>query len=367
MLDPSEILKVLKKNGVDFFSGVPDSITKSLSTELEKKKFKNHVISTNEGSATGIGIGYHLASGKIPCVYMQNSGLGNAINPLISIAHRKVYSIPLLLFIGWRGAPGEKDEPQHELKGGITTNLLKLLNIKYLILKNKNDLKKINKIIGFCKKNNSPVAILIKKNLLIENKKKIKIKNKNSIFRSQFIEFFLKKIRKNSRVISTTGYTSRELNQIREIKNYKKGKDFYMVGGMGHSAMVTLGYSLMKNNQTICLDGDGSMLMHLGSLRTIGVLGKKNFKHILLNNNSHESVGGQQTYAEGINFKNLIKSMGYKRYFKLNKEKNMNSILSKFLRLEGPSFLEVKIKNGSLNNLRRPKNLQMIKKNFFKF
>ena len=364
MLNPLDILKIFKKNNIDFFTGVPDSVIKSLSAELEKKNSKNHVISTNEGSAVGIGIGYHLMKGKIPCIYMQNSGLGNAINPLISIAHKNVYSIPLLLLIGWRGAPNQKDEPQHELKGKITLDLLKLLNIKYLILNNKNDLKKIKNIIKFSKKKSVPVAILIKKDILKPIKKKLNKGEKNYILRNEFIELFLNKIDKNSKLISTTGYTSRELNQVRKNKKFNKGKDFYMVGGMGHSATVALGCSLLTKKQTICLDGDGSLLMHLGSLRTIGAFSRKNFKHILFNNNSHESVGGQKTFADGINFENLTKSLGYKKYFQLNNKKYLNQVVNRFLKSNGPSFLEVKISTGSLEDLSRPKKLYSIKKFF---
>ena len=363
MIYAEEILKILKKNGVNFFSGVPDSVLKNFSKALPEKN--NHVIAANEGNAVSLGIGYHLATKKIGCVYLQNSGLSNAINPIISIADKKVYSIPLILIIGWRGSPRRPDEPQHQTKGKITLQLLKLLKIKYCIIKNKRDLTKFKKLISLSKKNSNIVAALIEKgNLKSKTKKKIRTK-KNRLFRFEFIKNLLKILPKKTKIISTTGYTSRELMQLsKDDKNYE-GRDFYMVGGMGHSASVAAGYSLKTNKDIICLDGDGSILMHLGSMNTIGHLGKKNFKHVILNNSSHESVGGQPTYSEGINFKDLSKSLGYKNFFEI-KNKHMSKIIKKFLVTDGPSLLEVKIRNGSLENLSRPKNLLDIKRKFMK-
>ena len=223
-----------------------------------------------------MGIGYNLATNKIPCIYMQNSGLGNAINPLISIANQKVYSIPLLLMIGWRGAPGTVDEPQHGVKGKITIDILKLLGIKYCILNRIEDFKKLKRIINFSKKNNAVVAFLIKKNILIsKNKFTKKINFKSNIKRADIIENLLKNIRNNSKIVATTGFTSRELHQIRKNKKISRGEDFYMIGGMGHSSMVSLGITLRSKAEVICLDGDGSFLMHLGSIISIAKINKK--------------------------------------------------------------------------------------------
>ena len=298
---------------------------------------------------------------------MQNSGLGNAINPLISIAHKKVYSIPLLLIIGWRGSPNQRDEPQHETKGKITPELLKLLDIDYCKLKIKEDLIKLDKLIKKSYKEKKIIACLVEKNVL-ENKYKINKspKSKNLPLRKDFLLHFLKKIHSKSKIISTTGYTSRELLQIRKEKKLYKGNDFYMVGGMGHASAVALGYSLCSKKQIICLDGDGSILMHLGSLLTNGKIGNKNFKHILFNNNSHESVGGQITRASEINFYKLVTSLGYKNYFKIYQKDKINLVLKKFLNSKGPSFLEVLISQGSMEVLSRPKNFIQIKSDFLR-
>ena len=367
MINVDNFFKFLKSNKVNFYTGVPDSILKKTKKHFENLNFKNHIPVNNEGSAVAAAIGYYLTTKKIACVYMQNSGLGNAINPLISIAHKKVYSIPVFLLIGWRGAPGVKDEPQHILKGAITVKLLKLLNIKYCILNKERDFLKVKKLINYSKKNKVPVACLIKKNILKGKKiDRIKYKNfsKSNIQRKDFIKALIKSIKSSVKIISTTGYTSRELYQLRKKYNLNNGSDFYMVGGMGHSSMVALGASIHSKKQVICLDGDGSILMHMGSLANIGNLGNKNFKHILLNNYSHESVGGQKTFSEKMQFNKIAKGSGYKKYYFLNNKKKINQILKKFLISKGPSFLEVAIKHGSIENLTRPTNLNRIKKNF---
>ena len=365
MIYVENLLNLLSKKKLSFFTGVPDSVLKPLSTYLENKK--NHIIAPNEGAAISLGIGYYLSTKKLACVYMQNSGLGNAINPLASISHPKVYSIPIVLIIGWRGRPNTIDEPQHMTKGLITKDLLRLLGIDFCTLSNEEDLNKLKLLIDKAKRLKKPVACLVK-NKFLKNKKKIKIKIKENIYpyRHEIIYEILKLINPNSRLIATTGFTSRELYQIRKNSNNVKGKDFYVVGGMGHCNSVALGYSLKSKKEVICLDGDGSILMHLGSLLTIGTFAKKNFKHILFNNNSHESVGSQKTNADKVNFKLLSKSLGYNRYYKINKKKKIRTILKKFLKSKGPSLLEIKIKNGSIENLKRPKNLKNIKNLFIK-
>jgi phosphonopyruvate decarboxylase len=368
MIDVKKLFLFLKKNKINFFTGVPDSVLRNFIYILDsnKKKIK-HIITANEGSAVALAAGNYLATKKPALVYMQNSGLGNAINPLISICHSKVYSIPLILMIGWRGSPKENDEPQHQLKGKITPSILKLLNIKFSVLNNFRDLKKIKNLINYSKYKKRPVAFLIKNNTLsfAGNFEKDK-KTKNYLTREVVINELLNAIKKNTRIISTTGYTSRELFQIRKNKKHKSGKDFYMVGGMGHVSMTSLGYSLSSQNQVICLDGDGSLIMHMGSLISTGLKSKSNFKHILLNNGSHESVGDQKIDTFKVNFKNISKGFGYKNYYLAKNNLSFNKNLKYFLKSNGPSFFEVRIRSESIKNLSRPKDLIKIKKNFIK-
>ena len=364
MIKANQLIQTLKKKKINFFTGVPDSILKNFTNSIPKNT--KHIIAANEGSAIALATGYHLSNNKLACVYLQNSGLGNAINPLVSIAHSKVYSIPMLLIIGWRGAPGQDDEPQHVEKGKITKSLLKLLDIKYLEINQISDLKKINKLIDFSNLKKKPVAILIKKNVIKPNND-IKIsnfvKNKKFIKRELLIKEILKNSVDSTHIISTTGFTSRELYQIRSSQKNYKGKDFYVVGAMGHTSMIALGSSLYGNKKIICLDGDGSILMHLGNINTLSK-NSKNIKYVLLNNGCHESVGGQNTGAFNINFQLIAKAFGFKKYFKITNVLNMKKVLKNILKQKGTYFIEVIIATKSISPLTRPKNLISIKKNF---
>ena len=368
MIKIYNLINILKKNSINFFTGVPDSVLKELSLYISSSKRNNHVIAVNEGSAVSIGIGYYLAKKKIPCIYMQNSGLSNAINPLISIADSKVYSIPLLLIIGWRGSPKFKDEPQHQTKGRITKKILELLKIKYVRVRNFKDLKKLNNLIKYSKKSKSPVACLIENKTLEGNIKKIqKFKSdKKKLNKEIFLLKLFEQVKTETRIISSTGYNSREILSIKQKKKYKKIKDFYMVGGMGHTSSVSLGFSLFTNKKTICIDGDGSLLMHMGSLKTLADNGKNNLIYILLNNNCHESVGGQDTYADNIDFLKFSEALGFKKFIQITNTKQLDVKLKKILSCKTSIFVEVKVSKSKKNNLPRPKNLIKIKENFIK-
>jgi phosphonopyruvate decarboxylase len=366
MIKVNSLVNLLKKNNSDFFTGVPDSVLKELSITLQNKSKKNHIISTNEGSAVSIGIGHYLSTKKLPVIYMQNSGLSNALNPLISIAHEKVYSIPLILIIGWRGSPKIDDEPQHNVKGKITEQILKLLNIKYTILRSSTDLNKFDKQIKSAKKNKSLVACLIEQGTLEKNQKIKEKKDFYSLDKELFLKILLESLQKKTKIISSTGYNSRELMYLRDKYKLKNSNDFYMVGGMGHTSSVALGYSISNKNKTICLDGDGSFLMHLGSIKTAGTFANKNFKYILLNNNAHDSVGAQKTYSNDINFEKLSKSLGFKKFYSIKNKKNLKQNIQQFLSENNLSFLEVKITNSKIRKLPRPKDLINIKNQFMK-
>jgi len=362
MIKVSSLISLFKKNNSNFYTGVPDSVLKELSYSLQKKGKKNHIIATNEGSAVSLGIGHYLSTKKIPCIYMQNSGLSNALNPLISIAHKKVYSIPLILIIGWRGSPKIKDEPQHNVKGKITESILKLLNIKYTIIRSNSDLKKFDKQIKTAKKKNTIVACLIEQGTLDKKKDINKKRDFYSLNKELFLKTLLKTLKKDTKIISSTGYNSRELMYIRDKYKITNTRDFYMVGGMGHTSSVALGYSLFSKKKTICIDGDGSFLMHLGSIKTAGTFANKNFKYILLNNNSHDSVGGQATHTNDINFEKLSKSLGFKNFFSIKNDKNLQIKINKFLKGNSLNFLEVKVSNNKIKKLPRPIDLIKIKK-----
>jgi len=368
MIDTKNLFSFLKKNKIDFFCGVPDSVLKETRDKFSNFNKKKHLITHNEGGAIALASGYYLKTKKIACVYLQNSGLGNIVNPLLSMAHKNVYSIPVVLMIGWRGAPNQKDEPQHLVQGKITRELLKLLNVEYCILSSKKDFKSFEKLIKKSLKKKKPVACLIKKNILKNFSKKKFQSNKitNKFKRHEVLKFIIDNTKEKIKIFSTTGFTSRELYQLRKIQN-QSSTDFYNVGAMGHTSMLALGYSIFSDKKNIlCLDGDGSMLMHMGSLGTIGEFANNNFKHIMFNNKQHESVGGQMTPVNKINFKNLSLACGYKRYFYSNNMRDFKKKYKFFINSKGPSFFEIEISSGTLSNLGRPKDLIEIKNKFQK-
>lgn len=365
MLSSNKLLKSLKSQNIKFFCGVPDSVLKNFTNIIDADRSLKNIVSTNEGSAIALGVGYNLSKKLVPCIYLQNSGLGNAINPLISIANKKVYSVPMLLIIGWRGATGQKDEPQHEVQGKITLKILDLLKIKYIVLNKDYDLKKISTLLKIAKKNKEIVALIIKNKTLSKNTNlKKKKENYKNIDRKNFLNCLVTQSDKNVRFISSTGFNSRELFQIRIDKKQKKDCDFYLVGGMGHTSMVSLGISMNSKKDIMCIDGDGSFLMHMGSILTFTNFGRQNLKYILLNNNVHESVGNQITFSKQINFKLFSKAMNFKSYYKISNNNNMKEITKKFLKSKGPSFLEVITNNKNKYDLLRPKNLVKLKNKF---
>ena len=361
MICSKDLIKFLKNKKIDFFTGVPDSLLKNFIENIPSKK---NFIMANEGLAVSLGIGYYLKTKRIPLIYLQNSGLGNTINPLISIANKNIYSIPMILLIGWRGEPGIKDEPQHKKQGKETINFLKNLDIKYIKLNGNKNFSGINKLIQFAKKRSEPVAILAKKNNFKKNKLSL-IKNTQSLNRSEVIEFILSSISNKTRIFSSTGYISRELDHI--LKQKKKNfKCFYNVGGMGHTSSIALGYSINTREKVLCLDGDGALMMHMGAMANIGKFSKKNYLHILLNNGTHESVGGQPTNSKLIDFKNLSQSLKYSSYCLIKNKNDLNKFFLKFIKKPGPLFCEILIKNKSLKNLGRPKNFFKLKRSFIR-
>ena len=367
MISTNKFIDELKKNDLDFFSGVPDSLLKDLCFTIDKKFKSRHHVAANEGSAIGIGIGYHLKTKKIPVIYMQNSGLGNAVNPLISLANSRVYSIPLFLVIGWRGELSKKfiDEPQHITQGKETENFLKSLGIKYKIINSKSNIKKIIKDLkNYSDKKKLPVCILVKKNTFEIKKLKKKIENKKLFFREEFLEVLISKLPNNSTVVSTTGILSRELNEILKKKK-KKINNFMCVGGMGHAISVASGIATNTKKKVFCFDGDGALTMHMGSLTTSAL--QNNIVHIVFNNNAHESVGGQKTSAEHVRFYKLASILGYKSTKYCKNKVDLKNAISKGIISNKSFFIEILCKKGHRKNISRPKEkMHFLKEKFIK-
>jgi len=365
---PQNLYNFLKKNNIDFYTGVPDSLLKDFCFYVsDKSKKGNHIVAANEGSAMAIATGYNLVTKKIPVVYLQNSGLGNLINPLLSLTDKKVYSIPILVIVGWRGQPGEKDEPQHQTQGLITKKLISVLNKKYKIIdgNQKSDFKKIKSAILTIKKTQEPFFLIVKKNTF--NKYKINKKIDSSLMiREEAIEIIINNFKKNYKIISTTGMISRELYEIRKKHNQKLQNDFLTVGSMGHASQIALGVALKSKKKIICLDGDGSFIMHMGGISTIGSLKLKNFIHIVINNYAHDSVGGQETSSVTSNLSKIALACSYNKVFpNINDKKKLNNALKLIRKTNGPILMEVIVKKGSRKNLGRPRETPIQNKKIF--
>jgi len=371
-ISPLLFYKVLVKNNVEFFTGVPDSLLKQFCLCVDDNvPEKNHIITANEGNAIALASGYHMATEKLPMVYMQNSGLGNSINPLLSLCDPDVYSIPLLLLIGWRGEPGVADEPQHVKQGKVQLDLLKVMDIPYEIISGDEQYaeKQIVSSVEKALKQSRPLALLIRKGIFHNYKTITPSLEAELMTREESLEIILNNLTNDSIIISTTGKTSREIFEIREKNREPHFTDFLTVGSMGHCSSIALGIALAKpSRKIICIDGDGSLIMHMGSLSTIGNLKPENFYHILINNYVHESVGGQETSAKFINIPDIVKANGYKDIISVQDSLRLANISNNLLKNKGPMFLEVITKPGSRNNLGRP-TIKPVenKKNFMKY
>ena len=355
---PTDFYNQLVSHGVDFFSGVPDSLLKEFCLCIDDRIPKDrHIITANEGNAVALATGYYLAQKSLPLVYMQNSGLGNAVNPLLSLCDPDVYSIPMLVMIGWRGEPGVKDEPQHAKQGKVQLKLLESIDIPYKIISKDDDqfVMKISSAVETAKNESRPAVLLIKKGTFEKYGKKSKRSDDQRMKREETLEIVLENLDDNAIVVSTTGKTSREIFEIREKRGQSHQQDFLTVGSMGHCSSIALGIALSKpDREVVCIDGDGSMLMHLGSLTSIASLKPKNFRHILMNNEVHESVGGQETAAKNIDLSAIVGAMGPSKMFKAATPAELKAKITDFMKCVGPSFLEVKIRPGSREDLGRP-------------
>jgi phosphonopyruvate decarboxylase len=354
-----EVSKLVKIIDSDFYTGVPDSQLKALCNYLMNTYGidpLHHVIAANEGNATALAAGYHLATGKVPVIYMQNSGEGNIINPVASLLNDKVYAIPAVFIVGWRGEPGIHDEPQHIYQGEVTLKLLEDMDIKYFVVDKEtteDDIKKQMKDFKKILSTGKDVAFVIKKGAL-EYSEKVVYKNENSMLREDIIKHIIK-VSKTDPIISTTGKASRELFEARVSNNEEHKYDFLTVGSMGHASSIALGVAVNKPNTKIwCIDGDGAVLMHMGSLALMGYNHPNNLVHVLINNGAHETVGGMPTVASNVDFVAIAKACGYKYAISVDNFQDLDKELKKAKERNELTFLEIKSAIGARDDLGRP-------------
>ena len=370
MLNCKDFYGLLERNNVNFFTGVPDSLLKDFCGYIIDNS-KNHVIVANEGNAVAMVAGYYLATKKIGLVYMQNSGQGNAANPLISLVDPDVYSIPMLLLIGWRGEPGKKDEPQHVRQGKITLEFLETLGVPYDVLPDSiEEVEKVlEKAVIYMKEMSAPYAFIVKKGTFEKYELKNKVETNYKLSREDAIKLVVDQLDSKDVVVSTTGKISRELFEYREKLKQGHEKDFLTVGSMGHASSIAFGVALSKKNRSVyCLDGDGAVVMHMGSLAIIGSQKPKNFKHIIFNNGSHDSVGGQPTVGFNVDFISIAKGCGYGLVLKAETRKEVEEKMKMLKLSDGPSLLEIRVNKGSRDDLGRPTRTPVEnKKDFMEF
>jgi phosphonopyruvate decarboxylase len=372
MIDPAVFLTILQGSGVIFFAGIPDSLLQPLCAQLFKMlPTGRHIIAANEGSAVGLVAGYHLATGAIGCVYMQNSGLGNAINPLTSLMDTEVYSIPALLLIGWRGEllDGKQinDEPQHVKQGRITLDLLDCLSIPYVVLhaetSNVGDV--VDHLVNRARTESRPVALVVRKGTFVGGEASVPASN-YPLTREEGLKTVLAFIPDDAVVVSTTGKASRELHEMRIGCGRQPSRDFLTVGSMGHALQIASGVALAKPGKTVvCIDGDGALIMHMGGMTTSAIL--PNLLHVVMNNGSHESVGGQPTMGFTIDMPALARACGYAVAWRATESTEVGCAIKEALSERRSSFLEIRIRSDSRANLGRPEStLREAKRGFMR-
>ena len=357
MIRPEFFIETLRNHGIDFYAGVPDSLLKNMCAYITDHFDTAHnIISANEGAAVGLVAGHYLATGKPGCVYMQNSGEGNIINPIASLTDQEVYNIPVLLLIGWRGRPGVHDEPQHVKQGKITTGLLNVMGINYEVLAKEEDKasKQIEKAVNALK-NKEMFALVIEKDTFEEYKLQNVEVNDLTMSREEAIQAVAAALGERDCIVSTTGMISRELFEYRAAMNQGHERDFLTVGSMGHASQIALGIALAQpERRVLCFDGDGATIMHMGSMAVVGNLAPKNYVHVVFNNGAHDSVGGQPTVGLKIDLPSVAKSVNYKSTLSVTSKEALGQALKDLANMDGPILLEVKVKKGNRKDLGRP-------------
>lgn len=365
-----KVEKLVEIIDADFYTGVPDSQLKALCDFLMQRygiDSRRHIIAANEGNCTAIAAGYHLATGRVPVVYMQNSGEGNIVNPAVSLLNDKVYAIPCIFIVGWRGEPGLRDEPQHIWQGEITIKLLVDMDIQSFVIGTETSDEEVESIMHTFRevlRTGKSVAFVIRKGALSYDGKGI-YDNANKMLREDIIRHIVK-VSGDDPVISTTGKASRELYEIREANGQGHQYDFLTVGSMGHSSSIALGIAINKPETKVwCIDGDGASLMHMGAMAVIGAASARNMIHIIINNGAHETVGGMPTVAGKIDLTGVAKACGYPYAVCVDKFEELDRELIAAKEREGLSLIEAKCSIGARDNLGRPKTTAVENKQSF--
>lgn len=357
MIRPDVYLSNLTQSGVSFISGVPDSLLKDfcacVTNTLDEK---SHIIAANEGGAIGLAIGHHLGAGSVPMVYLQNSGLGNIINPLLSLASKEVYGIPMLIMIGWRGETGVKDEPQHVHQGRVMIDSLAAIDMPYYILSDDETeaVRQTEEALSLARRDSTPVVIVVRKNTF-EKFNLVKTESDLALSREAAITVVAEMMPSEALAVCTTGMPSRELFEYRASLNSGHHRDFLTVGGMGHAGQIALGLALAQTTRKVfCFDGDGAALMHMGSMAIIGQSSSHNLVHLILNNGVHDSVGGQPTVGFQVDFCAVAAACGYQSVVKVDTSSGIRAAIENTKNIAGPHFIDIQVRPGHRPDIGRP-------------
>lgn len=358
MLSPHEFCDSCAKQGIRFFTGVPDTLLQNFCAYLmDHLPPQSHVIAANEGGAVGLATGHYLATGNPALVYMQNAGQGNAVNPLLSLADPEVYGIPMLLLVGWRGEPEVHDEPQHVKQGRVMNALFDAMEIPYEILVADHDAAtaQVTRMLELARQGNRPVALIVRKGTFAKYAMQKASENPYSLSREEVIGQIAASIPPQAVIVGSTGHISRELYEYRARQGDGHARDFLTVGSMGHASQIALGITLAQPARPVyCLDGDGALLMHMGAMPLIGQSRCSNIRHVVLNNGAHGSVGGQPTVAFAISFLEIAKGCGYASVQSVDTLDELNDALTLMKEVSGPAFLEVNVSTKVRKDLGRP-------------
>lgn len=358
MISPAFFIETLASYGIDYFAGVPDSLLKNVCAYITDHLDAHHnIIAANEGGAVGLAAGYHLATGKVGCVYMQNSGQGNVINPLASLTDREVYHIPMLLLIGWRGRPGVHDEPQHVKQGKITTGLLNVMGINYEVLSKEEDkaAKQIAKAAQSIRETGDVFALVVEKDTFDSYTLQNVVENRYPMSREEAIQAVAAHVESDAAIVSTTGMISRELFEYRAAQGQGHQRDFLTVGSMGHASQIALGIAMEKPQRRVyCFDGDGATIMHMGGMAIVGSKHPANYVHVVFNNGAHDSVGGQPTVGLDIDLPAVAMAVGYETAFRVETMDGLHEAMASVAQQQGPILLEVRVHKGNRKDLGRP-------------
>ncbi|MBQ7774447.1 MAG: phosphonopyruvate decarboxylase [Lachnospiraceae bacterium] len=352
------LLEQIENRGMEVIVGVPDSTLKQFCDGVQMYEGNlQHYVTANEGAAVGVAVGTYLASGKPACVYLQNSGIGNIVNPVASLANSDVYGIPMLFIVGWRGEPGVKDEPQHVFQGKITCELFEVLNIPYAVVDKNTTEQEMAEILNRAEEafgQKKQFAIIVKKGTF-EKADKFEWNNGYPMNREWVLGELLKSIPEDACIISTTGKISRELYERSNAQRGNHDALFMTVGGMGHASMIAFGVAKKQPKRTVfCVDGDGAALMHMGALPFLGGNAPENFVHIVINNTAHESVGAMPTGCQETNLAKLAEAAGYRYSERIMDAEGLRKLVENLPQRKGPVFYEIMVALESREDLCRP-------------